>query len=188
MNVGASSAGRMAFTQLDPSVLLSPSRHSFIRSISSRTRSDQPSPLAARCSLNSLRRSRFPASGKRPWRLNYCANNGKICNVAHMSAFLTISRLTKIYATPKGPAVIVRDFDLDENKGEFVCLIGHSGCGKTKVLSMLAGLTEVTSGVKVLAGREMAPGPDRGMVFQSPCLLPWLSAFGNVMLGVDQVY
>ncbi|MGH8590838.1 MAG: ABC transporter ATP-binding protein [Gammaproteobacteria bacterium] len=106
-----------------------------------------------------------------------------------MSAFLTISRLTKIYVTPKGPAVIVRDFDLDVNKGEFVCLIGHSGCGKTTVLSMLAGLTEVTSGVMVLAGKEInGPGPDRGLVFQSPCLLPWLTAFENVMLGVDQVY
>ena len=106
-----------------------------------------------------------------------------------MSAYLTISRLTKIYATPKGPAVIVRDFDLEVNKGEFVCLIGHSGCGKTTVLSMLAGLNEVTSGVMVLAGKEIkGPGPDRGMVFQSPCLLPWLTALENVMLGVDQVY
>ncbi len=106
-----------------------------------------------------------------------------------MSAYLTLSRLTKIYDTPKGPAVIVRDFDLTVDKGEFVCLIGHSGCGKTTVLSMLAGLTEVTSGVMVLADREVnGPGPDRGMVFQSPCLLPWLTAFGNVMLGVDQVY
>jgi nitrate/nitrite transport system ATP-binding protein len=106
-----------------------------------------------------------------------------------MSAYLTISRLTKIYATPKGPAVIVRDFDLEVNKGEFVCLIGHSGCGKTTVLSMLAGLSEVTSGVMVLAGKEIkGPGPDRGMVFQSPCLLPWLTALENVMLGVDQVY
>lgn len=106
-----------------------------------------------------------------------------------MSAFLEISRLTKIYDTPQGPAVIVKDFDLKINKGEFVCLIGHSGCGKSTVLSMLAGLNEVTSGVIVLAGREVwGPGPDRGVVFQSPCLLPWLTAFENVMLGVDQVY
>src|ERR671923_1093623 len=106
-----------------------------------------------------------------------------------MSAFLEISQLTKIYDTPKGPAIIVQDFDLKIAKGEFVCLIGHSGCGKTTVLSMVAGLNEITSGVIVLAGKEVrGPGPDRGVVFQSPCLLPWLTAFENVMLGVDQVF
>ncbi len=106
-----------------------------------------------------------------------------------MSAFLEISQLTKTYDTPKGPAIIVQDFNLKIAKGEFVCLIGHSGCGKTTVLSMVAGLNEISSGVIVLSGKEIkGPGPDRGVVFQSPCLLPWLSAFENVMLGVDQVY
>ena len=106
-----------------------------------------------------------------------------------MSAFLEISQLTKIYDTPKGSAIIVQDFDLKIAKGEFVCIIGHSGCGKTTVLSMVAGLNQITSGVIVLAGKEVTgPGPDRGVVFQSPCLLPWLTAFENVMLGVDQVY
>jgi nitrate/nitrite transport system ATP-binding protein len=106
-----------------------------------------------------------------------------------MSAFLEISQLTKIYDTPKGPAIIVQDFDLKIAKDEFVCIIGHSGCGKTTVLSMVAGLNQITSGVIVLAGKEVTgPGPDRGVVFQSPCLLPWLTAFENVMLGVDQVY
>ncbi len=106
-----------------------------------------------------------------------------------MNAYLELSRLTKIYDTPKGPAVIVRDFDLKIDKGEFVSLIGHSGCGKTTVLSMVAGLNDITSGAMILAGKELkGPGPDRGMVFQSPCLLPWLTAFDNVMLGVNQVY
>src|SRR2546426_5180778 len=106
-----------------------------------------------------------------------------------MSDYLELSKLTKIYPTPKGPAVIVEDFDLRIGKGEFVCLIGHSGCGKSTVLSMLAGLNEITSGGIVLAGKELVgPGPDRGVVFQSPCLLPWLTAFENVMLGVDQVF
>jgi nitrate transport ATP-binding subunits C and D len=106
-----------------------------------------------------------------------------------MSAFLEISQLTKIYDTPKGPAIIVQDFNLKIGKGEFVCLIGHSGCGKSTVLSMVAGLNEITGGVIVLGGKEVkGPGPDRGVVFQSPCLLPWLTAFENVMLGVDQVY
>ena len=106
-----------------------------------------------------------------------------------MSDYLEISKLTKIYPTPKGPAVIVRDFDLRIKKGEFVCLIGHSGCGKSTVLSMVAGLNDITGGGIILAGKELTgPGPDRGIVFQSPCLLPWLTAFENVMLGVNQVF
>jgi len=106
-----------------------------------------------------------------------------------MSAYLDISKITKTYPTPKGPAVIVQDFDLKIAKGEFVALIGHSGCGKSTVLSMVAGLTEVTNGGIALTGRELTgPGPDRGVVFQSPCLLPWLSAYDNVRLGVEQVF
>lgn len=106
-----------------------------------------------------------------------------------MSSYLEISNITKTYDTPKGPAVIVKDFDLRIAKGEFVSLIGHSGCGKSTVLSMVAGLNDITDGGIVLAGKELAgPGPDRGVVFQSPCLLPWLTAFENVMLGVDQAF
>src|ERR1041384_3202542 len=106
-----------------------------------------------------------------------------------MSDYVELSNLTKIYPTPKGDAIIVKDFNLRIRKGEFVCLIGHSGCGKSTVLSMVAGLNDITGGGIILAGKELVgPGPDRGVVFQSPCLLPWLSAFDNVMLGVDQVY
>src|SRR5690349_12417028 len=106
-----------------------------------------------------------------------------------MSDYVELSNLTKIYPTAKGPAVIVRDFNLHIKKGEFVCLIGHSGCGKSTVLSMVAGLSEITGGGIILAGKELTgPGPDRGIVFQSPCLLPWLTAFENVMLVVDQVF
>lgn len=106
-----------------------------------------------------------------------------------MSSFLEISRLGKIYDTPKGPAVIVDNFDLRVRKGEFITLIGHSGCGKSTVLSMIAGLTDVTHGGIILAGKEVTgAGPDRGVVFQAPCLLPWLTAFENVLLGVEQVY
>ena len=103
--------------------------------------------------------------------------------------YLEISHLTKTY--PKadgGAAVIVRDFDLGIAKGEFVCLIGHSGCGKSTVLSMVAGLLPPTEGGVLVGGKEIAgPGPDRGVVFQSPCLLPWMTAFENVMLGVEEV-
>ncbi len=108
-----------------------------------------------------------------------------------MSSFLEISQLLKTYPTPdgRGTSVIVENFNLTFRKGEFVALIGHSGCGKSTVLSMVAGLTEVTGGGIVLAGKEViGAGPDRGVVFQSPCLLPWLTAFENVMLGIDQVY
>src|SRR6476646_2430370 len=106
-----------------------------------------------------------------------------------MSDYLELSNLTKIYPTPKGPAVIVRNFNLRIKKGEFVSLIGHSGCGKSTVLSMVAGLNDLTAGGIILAGKELVgPGPDRGIVFQSPCLLPWMTAFENVMLGVDQVF
>lgn len=102
-----------------------------------------------------------------------------------MKPLVEISRLNKAY----GSALIVKDFDLEIKAGEFVTLIGHSGCGKSTVLSMLAGLNEITSGGIILAGKEIiGPGPDRGIVFQSPCLLPWLTAFDNVMLGINQVF
>jgi nitrate/nitrite transport system ATP-binding protein len=106
-----------------------------------------------------------------------------------MSDYLILSNLTKIYPAAKGPAVIVKDFNLSIKKGEFVTLIGHSGCGKSTVLSMVAGLSDMTAGGIILAGKELTgPGPDRGVVFQSPCLLPWLTALENVMLGVNQVF
>src|SRR3954464_12385766 len=106
-----------------------------------------------------------------------------------MSSYVELSNLTKTYPTPKGPAIIVKDFNLTIKQGEFITLIGHSGCGKSTVLSMLAGLNEITGGGIILAGRELVgAGPDRGIVFQSPCLLPWMTAFENVMLGVDQVF
>jgi len=102
-----------------------------------------------------------------------------------MSSYLELFQLSKAY----GPAVIVEDFNLKMERGEFVALIGHSGCGKSTVLSMVAGLTEVTGGGIALSGKEiLGAGPDRGVVFQSPCLLPWLTALENVRLGVDQVY
>jgi ABC-type nitrate/sulfonate/bicarbonate transport system ATPase subunit len=105
-----------------------------------------------------------------------------------MSHYLEISQLHKTFPTPKGPLTVVKNFNLNFRKGEFIALIGHSGCGKSTVLSMIAGLADITEGGIILAGKEVtSAGPDRGVVFQSPCLLPWLTAFENVMLGVDQV-
>ena len=97
--------------------------------------------------------------------------------------------LSKIYDTPNGPLPVVENFELEVKKGEFIALIGHSGCGKSTVLQMVAGLSEISDGNVILDAREIdGPGPDRGVVFQSPCLLPWMSARENVMLGIDQVY
>jgi nitrate ABC transporter ATP-binding subunit len=104
-------------------------------------------------------------------------------------AYLELSLLTKSYPSPKGEAVIVKDVDFKFRKGEFITVIGHSGCGKSTILMMVAGLSTVTSGGIILAGKELTgPGPDRGVVFQSPSLLPWMSALENVMLGVNQVF
>lgn len=106
-----------------------------------------------------------------------------------MSAYVELFNLTKTFPSPRGEVVVVREFNLTLQQGEFVSLIGHSGCGKSTVLSMVAGLSPMTDGGIVLAGRELdGPGPDRGVVFQSPSLLPWLTAKENVMLGVDQVF
>ncbi len=106
-----------------------------------------------------------------------------------MNNYVELSNLSKVYPTPKGDAVIVKDFNLKIQKGEFITLIGHSGCGKSTVLSMLAGLNEISDGGIILAGKELSgAGPDRGVVFQSPSLLPWMTAYENVMLGVEQVF
>jgi nitrate ABC transporter ATP-binding subunit len=100
------------------------------------------------------------------------------------------SQLGKTFDTPNGPLCVVKDFYLKIPQGQFVCLIGHSGCGKSTVLSMFAGLQEPTEGGIIIGGKDLVtePGPDRGIVFQAPCLLPWLSALKNVQIGVDQVF
>jgi len=103
--------------------------------------------------------------------------------------FVEFYDVTKVYPTPKGPLTVVDKFRLDIAKGEFISLIGHSGCGKSTVLSMAAGLTELSGGGIVLDSHEVtSAGPDRGVVFQAPSLLPWLTARENVALGVDRVY
>jgi nitrate/nitrite transport system ATP-binding protein len=103
--------------------------------------------------------------------------------------FVDFSQVVKIYPGPKGPTTVVDGFDLKIARGEFISVIGHSGCGKSTVLSMMAGLADISSGVIVLDGREIAnAGPDRGLVFQAPSLVPWLTAYDNVMLGVQRVF
>jgi nitrate/nitrite transport system ATP-binding protein len=110
-------------------------------------------------------------------------------DVANLERYVEFSRVTKIYPTPKGPVKVVDGFDLKIKKGEFISIIGHSGCGKSTALTMVAGLNDVSEGVIVLDGKEVnSAGPDRGIVFQAPSLVPWLSAYENVGLGVEQVY
>ena len=106
-----------------------------------------------------------------------------------MKKFVEVSKVGKSYPTGRGSAVIVRDFNLTMREGEFVALLGHSGCGKSTVLSMIAGLNTLTDGAIVVAGREVTePGPERAVVFQSPCLLNWLTALENVLLAVEPVF
>jgi nitrate ABC transporter ATP-binding subunit len=104
-----------------------------------------------------------------------------------MIAPLELTGLTKEYATPTGPLDAVKDVNIQLRPSEFLCILGHSGCGKSTVLSMVAGLERATFGGVVIEGREVwEPGDERAMVFQSACLLPWLTARDNVRLAVDQ--
>ena len=103
--------------------------------------------------------------------------------------YLVFSQLDKVYPTPKGPLTVVEDFDLKVNKGEFISLIGHSGCGKSTVLTMAAGLNPISKGAIRLDGWNVeGADPERAVVFQSPNLFPWLSAKENVAIGVEKVY
>jgi nitrate/nitrite transport system ATP-binding protein len=103
--------------------------------------------------------------------------------------YLEFSQLSKVYPTSEGPLTVVDRFDLKMKKGEFISLIGHSGCGKSTVLTMAAGLNEISGGVIKLDGREVrGADPERAVVFQAPSLFPWLTAKENVAIGVDRVY
>jgi nitrate/nitrite transport system ATP-binding protein len=102
---------------------------------------------------------------------------------------LELSKVGIEFPTPKGPFCALQNVDLKIEKGEFVSLIGHSGCGKSTVLNIVAGLYQATTGGVVLNGREVnEPGPERAVVFQNHSLLPWLTAYENVELGVKQIF
>ncbi|MEM9258037.1 MAG: ABC transporter ATP-binding protein [Bacteroidota bacterium] len=105
------------------------------------------------------------------------------------NVMLNMEDLTKIYPTPKGEYVVLENLQLQVMKEEFVSIIGHSGCGKTTLLTMIAGLNDISGGQILLNEFPISgPGPDRGVIFQSPSLLPWMTALENVMLGVKQVF
>ncbi len=104
-----------------------------------------------------------------------------------MYAPLELSGLTKTFVTAGGSVTAVKDVNAHIQEGEFVCLLGHSGCGKSTVLSMIAGLERATLGGVIIEGKEIdGPGPERAVVFQTPSLLPWLTARQNVRLAVDR--
>jgi len=104
-----------------------------------------------------------------------------------MNVPLELTGLTKVFPTSSGSFVAVKDVNAGIEAGEFVAILGHSGCGKSTVLSILAGLDQATLGGVVIDGRQVTtPGPERAIVFQSPCLLPWLTAQQNVLLAASQ--
>lgn len=103
--------------------------------------------------------------------------------------YLSLENVSKTYSTPKGDYPVLRDINLSVNEGEFVCLVGHSGCGKTTLLNMVSGFAQPTSGSVKLKGQPItAPGPERMVVFQGYALLPWLTVYENVYLAVRSVF
>ena len=103
--------------------------------------------------------------------------------------YLDITQVGMEFPMRKGSFVALRDINLKIRKSEFISLIGHSGCGKSTVLNVVAGLHQATSGGVILEGREVnEPGPDRAVVFQNHSLLPWLTVYENVELAVKQVF
>ena len=106
-----------------------------------------------------------------------------------MSTFLDISNIDMVFPTPKGDFTALKEVSLKIKKGEFISLIGHSGCGKSTVLNVVAGLYQATKGGVILKDKEVTePGPERAVVFQNHSLLPWLTAYQNVELAVEQVF
>jgi bicarbonate transport system ATP-binding protein len=107
---------------------------------------------------------------------------------AGATPLLRFEQLGKIYPTPAGSYPVLENVNLTVNQGEFVCVIGHSGCGKSTLLNMVSGFAKPTSGQVLLHGKSIEkPGPDRMVVFQGYALLPWMTAYENVYLGIDSV-
>ena len=106
-----------------------------------------------------------------------------------MNSYLNIDHISITFPTDNGPLNVLKDVSLKVEQGEFISLIGHSGCGKSTVLNIVAGLLKATSGGVLLENREVGePGPDRAVIFQNHSLLPWLTVYDNVRLAVDQVF
>ncbi len=109
--------------------------------------------------------------------------------VRQAERFIDVRDVEMVFATRKGKFHALRDIRLQVKKGEFVTLIGHSGCGKSTLLNLIAGLLKCTDGTLICADREIAgPSPERAVVFQNHSLLPWLTCYDNVHLGVERVF
>ncbi|MBW4625697.1 MAG: nitrate ABC transporter ATP-binding protein [Brasilonema octagenarum HA4186-MV1] len=107
----------------------------------------------------------------------------------HQNPFLLIENVSKIYPTSKGPYTVLQDVNLTVNEGEFICVIGHSGCGKSTMLNMVSGFATPTHGSVLLNSKPITqPGPDRMMVFQNYALLPWLTTSENIYLAINAVF
>src|ERR1700753_3256834 len=106
-----------------------------------------------------------------------------------MQAYLKLDHVDKSFSRGSATTEVLKDIHLTIDRGEYVSIIGHSGCGKSTLLNIVAGLTPVTMGGVLLENREVnSPGPDRAVVFQNHSLLPWLTVYQNVRLGVDKVF
>ena len=106
-----------------------------------------------------------------------------------MDRFVELENIRKHFDTKKGRFVALQDVNLTIRQGEFVSLIGHSGCGKSTVLNIIAGLLDLSDGIALCNGREIdGPGPERAVVFQNHSLLPWLTCYGNILLAVERVF
>lgn len=106
-----------------------------------------------------------------------------------MKTILEITKVGISFDTPRGSFEALKEVDMKIGEGEFISLIGHSGCGKSTVLNIVAGLLQATNGGAILDGKEVyQPGPERAVVFQNHSLLPWLTAYENVELAVKQVF
>lgn len=106
-----------------------------------------------------------------------------------MSAYLSLENINMSFTAKGNVSCVLNNLDLRIDKGEFISIIGHSGCGKSTVLNIIAGLLQSTTGGVILENKEVnSPGPDRAVVFQNHSLLPWLSVYDNVRLAVDKVF
>src|SRR5579871_6256015 len=106
-----------------------------------------------------------------------------------MTPYLQFDHIGKTFVRGAATTEVLRDINLTIERGEYVSIIGHSGCGKSTLLNIVAGLTPATVGGALLESREVnSPGPDRAVVFQNHSLLPWLTVYDNVKLGVNKVF